>query len=188
MYPRSCTVRIKKRKTGHRQRTSPRSETMPEALGSRSSKKLPPSTAFKNRSVVFSPKRMGIVSLPTIRSPCISRISKKAVLASTIPADHRNTIMEANPQHPEDDKEGKSAVTTPHATEMRMVLEPGISLIFLYFNLGEYPGTSFRLYESPIKLMARIIKKGICPIIKAVISPAPPDDKARTDKKSLCFL
>jgi len=77
----------------------------------------------------FSPIRMGIVSMPTIRSPCMSRMSKKAVLTNTMPVAHRNTKIVPVSIRADIDKGGKRDVTMPQAMAIKIVFEPGMSRI-----------------------------------------------------------
>ena len=120
---------------------------------------------LRTRIERFSPRSSGMVSLPTSRSPCMSRISKNAVLTNTIPTAHRATITLTQPMVPDMDNGGRTAVTIPQATAIRSVFEPGISLILRYLMTGSHSGTSFRLYESPKRLMINRAKNGNWPIL-----------------------
>ncbi len=123
------------------------------------------SMPFKRRNEPFSLNKIAIVSLPTILSPCMSSISKNAVLANTIDVDHINTNTEPASIFPDTDKNGNKDVTIPHARAIRMVFEPGISLILLHLTPVYQSGMSLKLYESPIILITRRNKKGINPMV-----------------------
>ena len=143
---------------------------------------------FNSRMVCFSPSSMGMVSLPTIRSPCMSRMSKNAVLTNTMPADHANTGTMLRSNFPNTDRGANMAVTIPHAIVIRMVFDPGTSLILLYLPLLRCSGISFKLYESPIKLIARRIRNGSSPMVYAFIRPAAPAISASAASSILCLL
>ena len=86
-------------------------------------------SVFSNLMVCLSPSRMGIVSRPTIRSPCISRMSKKAVLMNTIQTDQANTSIVLNPKVLFNAIGGTILQMIPQANAISTVLEPGISRI-----------------------------------------------------------
>jgi len=146
------------------------------------------SSPFKRDMARSWPINIGIVSFPTIRSPCISRMSKKAVRTKTVHADHKNTDTTMISMVPFTDKYGNRVVTMPQAIVISNVFEPGISLILEYLSSEKRFGTSLKLYESPIILMIRRIRNGIRPMANAVSRPAPPADKARTASRTSLFL
>ncbi len=75
----------------------------------------------------------------------MSRISKNAVLTNTIHVDHINTNAEPASIFPDTDKNGNRDVTIPHARAIRIVFEPGISLILLYLTPVKQSGMSLKL-------------------------------------------
>ena len=151
-------------KTGQIARTKPRLAINENKLDKSKMPRFATSIAFKRRIAFFSPIRMGIVSLPTILSPCISRMSKNAVLAKTKLADHKNTHMVLMKELSATDINGNTEVTIPHAMAIKIVFEPGKSLIFLYLPLKNCFGIIFKSYERPKTLMTRRTIKGINPM------------------------
>ena len=68
-----------------------RVKTPPHTPAVRSAITEPIRTRFKSVRVLGSPIIMGNVLVPTIRSPCMARISKKAVLTKTSPRAQEKT-------------------------------------------------------------------------------------------------
>jgi len=143
---------------------------------------------FKRIIVFLSPNRRGSVLWPAILSPCISRISKKTVRAKTIPVDKRNAGMVARENFPQSDTAGNNAVTMPHARAIKIVLDPGISLSFLYLPSQILFGIIFRLYERPKRLMINRTMKGAVPIFDTRKRPVPPALIAKIASRHLFCL
>ena len=137
------------------------------------------SMIFNSPRDFFSPSKMAMVSLPTIRSPCMSRMSKKVVLTNTMPAAHKNISAVTQPAVPVNESAGRTAVTTPQAMAIKRVFEPGISRIRRYLTKESGRGTSRMLYDSPIRLMASSSRKGKIPRVYAITSPTLPEARAR---------
>lgn len=138
-------------------------------------------TYFIILKLCFSPKRVGSVSFPVILSPWMARISKKAVRAKTSPVANKKTtatdiilLLFANA--------GKIQVTVPHARTIKIVFEPGISLIRTICFLGDITGMIFKLYDNPKRLMTRSKIKDERPVIKLKYKPEEPDNIARIHK------
>ena len=146
------------------------------------------SMIFKRRSDRFSPSKMAIVSLPTMRSPCMSRTSKKAVLTNTIPAAHKKINTVTQWALSDSDSGGRRAVTIPQATAIINVFDPGISLNRLYLSQKMLWGTNLRLYDSPSRLNTRSSKNGKSPRVKAITRPALPAARARIVSRMVYLL
>jgi len=142
-------------------------------------------TISSSRIDRFSPRKMARVSLPMIRSPCMSRMSKNRVLKNTKPVDHTKIEPLTQMILPLADKGGRRATTIPHAMAIRMVFEPGISLILRYLMPCNDSGSNGKLYDSPIMLMVSRRINDQIPAAKAINKPAPPATIAARIKRCL---
>ena len=95
---------------------------------------------FKRRMDRCSPIKMGIVSLPTMRSPCMPRMSKKAVLTNTRHVAQIKTKSVLTAMVFNNAIAGIIAVTSPQANAISTVFDPGMSLILRYFPVLSHFG------------------------------------------------
>ena len=125
----SFAIIIKKSKTGTIKRMAAEKGKSPKRPNSSGRTDRKTKSFFRSALVFCSPRKMGNVSLPTILSPCISRISKKAVRTNTIPMAQIKTEKVEVFRAPLAAITGNNEVATPHARTIRIGFDPGISPI-----------------------------------------------------------
>ena len=136
-------------------------------------------SCFNNDSAFFSPITIGRLPCPTSLSPCISRISKKAV--RTKAKTEAKKVMKSMPvvNCTLLERWGIAAVTIPQAMAINTVFEPGISLmLWIFFPGFNQFGKSLTLYRRPKILMILSSANGMAPRRKAIKRPVAPDKTA----------